>query len=194
MKNLIRELYLFVTDIFETVILALALFIVINTFVAQLHQVYGSSMLPNFKDNEYLLTDKITFRLREPQRGEIVIFKAPEAPQRDYIKRVVGLPGESLLITENHIVIYNKTHPQGIILQESYLKAGTSTDGRKTILEGVRFNIPNDSYVVLGDNREASSDSRSWGVVKRNEIIGRSLVRLWPPQELSIVARANYNE
>lgn len=191
-KKLFKELYLFITDIFETVVLALALFIVINTFVAQLHQVYGSSMLPSFKDSEYLVTDKVTYRLREPRRGEIIIFKAPEAPHRDYIKRIIGLPGEILLIENDHLIIYNATHPQGLTLKETYLRPGTLTEGKKAISEGVRFTIPTDSYVVLGDNREASSDSRTWGAVKRNEIIGRSLVRLWPPQEISLVANAHY--
>jgi signal peptidase I len=193
-KKLLKEIYLLTTDVFETVILALALFIVINTFVAQLHQVYGSSMLPGFKDSEYLVTDKVTYRFREPQRGEIIIFKAPEAPHRDYIKRIIGLPGESLLIENNQLTIYNATHPQGLVLKETYLRPGTLTEGKKAIPAGVRFTIPSDSYVVLGDNREASSDSRLWGVVKRHEIIGRSLARLWPPQEFSFVVRASYQE
>ncbi len=194
MKKIFHSLYLFVTDILETAVLAFALFIIVNVFVAQLHQVYGNSMLPDFHNGEYLLTDKVTYRLRPPERGEVIIFKAPEAPHLDYIKRIIGLPGETLMIKDNQVYVFNGTHPDGLVLKESYLKPGAVTEGKKSISEGVKFVIPPDSYVVFGDNREVSSDSRTWGVITKSEIIGRSLVRLWPPSTFTVIAHARYGE
>ncbi len=135
-------------------------------------------MLPDFHNGEYLLTDKITYRFRPPLRGEVIIFKAPEPPHRDYIKRIIGLPGETVMIKNNQVYIFNKTHPDGIILNETYLGPGAVTEGNKAIHEGVQFTVPADSYLVFGDNREVSSDSRTWGPITKAEIIGRSLVRL----------------
>ena len=192
MKSVLREIYSFVTELFETIVTALAIFIVINFFVAQLHQVYGASMYPSFKNGEYLLTDKLTYRFREPVRGEVVIFVSPEAPNKDYIKRVVGLPGESIQIKNNEVLIFNDLNPNGFVLHESYLTKGTITVGKQSIPEGVKIKIPSDSVVVFGDNREYSADSRTWGFVKLDKIIGRSLVRLWPPDAISVIAHADY--
>lgn len=195
MRKLLSNLGGFARDTIETILLALALFIVINTFVAQLYQVIGSSMLPDFHNGEYLLTDKLTYRFREPQRGEVIIFKSPESPHHDaYIKRIVALPGETLKIEDNRVTIYNHKHPEGFTLKEPYLKKETLTEGKKDITEGEPFSISPESYVVLGDNREVSSDSRTWGAITKDEIIGRSLFRLWPPNAFSYIARAEYGE
>ncbi|MEK7610922.1 MAG: signal peptidase I [Patescibacteria group bacterium] len=192
MKKIFHDLYLFISDILETVVLAFALFIVVNVFVAQLHEVYGNSMLPDFKNGEYLLTDKVTYRFRNPQRGDVIIFKSPEPPHRDYIKRVIGLPGESVTISDGKVYIYNATHPQGYQLKEDYLEPGMVTEGKTAMPNQTKYTVPADSYVVFGDNRAVSSDSRTWGAVTKSEIIGRSLVRLWPPNSFSFIAHAKY--
>ena len=192
MKKIFHDLYLFVSDILETVVLAFALFIVVNVFVAQLHEVYGNSMLPDFKNGEYLLTDKVTYRFRSPQRGDVIIFKAPEPPHRDYIKRVVGLPGESVMISDGKVYIYNATQPQGYQLKEDYLDPGMVTEGKTAMPNQTKYTVPANSYIVFGDNRAVSSDSRTWGAVTKSEIIGRSLVRLWPPNSFSFIAHAKY--
>lgn len=194
MKKLLHNFYIFITDILETVVLAFALFIVVNVFVAQLHEVYGNSMLPDFRNGEYLLTDKVTYRLRNPERGDVIIFKAPEPPHNDYIKRIIGLPGESVLLKDGNVYIFNQAHPNGFKLTESYLQPGTVTEGKNSILESAKYPVPAGSYVVFGDNRLVSSDSRSWGAIARSEIVGRSLVRLWPPKNFSFVAQAKYIE
>ncbi len=194
MKKLLSSLFETFRDFIETVFLALALFVVVNTFIAQLHQVTGNSMLPDFHDGEYLVTDKVTYRFREPKRGEVIIFKAPEAPTRDYIKRVIGLPGESVELREGRVYIYNRSHPDGFTLNETYLRPKTLTEGKKFLPAGKRYIIPPENYLVFGDNREVSSDSRTWGTVTKEEIVGRSLVRLWPPSAFTFIARAEYSE
>lgn len=194
MRKHISKFTTFVRDIIETIFLALAIFIIVNTLVAQLHQVTGNSMLPDFHHGEYLLTDKLTYKFREPKRGEVIIFKSPEPLHRDYIKRIIALPGEELLIKNGKIIIFNRTHPEGFVLPEPYLSKGTLTEAKKSIPKGVRIQVPPESYIVLGDNREVSSDSRTWGTITKDEIIGRSLIRLWPPSAFSFIARAEYGE
>lgn len=149
-------------------------------------------MYPSFKNGEYLLTDKLTYHFRQPIRGEVVIFASPEAPKKDYIKRVIGLPGESIQLKNNEVLIFNNENPEGLALRESYLTKGTITAGKQSIPEGVKIKIPSDSVAVFGDNREYSADSRTWGFVKLDKIIGRSLVRLWPPEAITVIAHADY--
>lgn len=192
MKDLLKQLGYFALDFLETIVLSFAIFVVIYVFVAQPHKVKGDSMLPNFHTGEYLLTDKISYRFRLPQRGEIVIFRYPLAPQYDYIKRVIALPNEEIEITSNSISIYNLEHPDGIVLKEPYLRENTKTTGRSNLPEGVRVKIPEKHYVVLGDNRQQSSDSREWGFISFDNIVGRVWLRYWPPQALALVPEPGY--
>ncbi len=181
-------------DTIEIITTAFALFVVVFLFVAQIHEVNGDSMLPNFHDKEYVLTDKISYKFKEPQRGEVVIFKAPPKPRDEYIKRLIGLPGEKIKIQNNKITIYNEERPEGFVLQEDYLKDGILTKGKSAIPPDVVFSIPKGEYLVLGDNREASSDSRHWGTVKKELLVGRAVFRIWPPTALSVVKHAEYKE
>ena len=106
MKDFLRSIGTFLLDTLEIITTAFAIFVVLFLFVVQIHEVNGNSMLPNFHDKEYVLTDKLTYKFREPQRGEIVIFKAPPRPRDEYIKRLIGLPGEKIKIQNNEAVSY----------------------------------------------------------------------------------------
>src|SRR5690606_17051105 len=128
--------------------------------------VKGASMEPNFYDHEYLIIDELSYRFRDPMRGEIVVFRYPRDPREYFIKRVVGLPGETVEITDGKVIISNAQYPNGLELEEEYLD-GVPTDGKKKITLGA------DEYFVLGDNRDESLDSRAFGPLTRDHIVGR---------------------
>lgn len=193
MRELLKALGSFLLDTLEIITTAFALFVVMFLFVVQIHEVRGDSMLPNFHDNEYVLTDKVTYHFREPQRGEIVIFKAPPKPRDEYIKRLIALPGEKIRVQNNQITIYNEEHPEGFVLQEDYLAPGTVSAGKTAIPPNTKVAVPDNEFVVMGDNRGASSDSRSWGPVKKGLIVGRAIIRIWPPNALSLIRHAEYD-
>ncbi len=145
-------------------------------FIIQPFIVDGPSMEPNFYDKEAILVDKVSWRVRPPARGEVVIFKAPPQPNEDYIKRIVGLPGETVAIEEGKILVNNKE------LSEVYLPSnGISTD------EYVQKTLGPGEYFVMGDNRPHSSDSRDWGAVPQKNLVGRALVIVFPLEKIGII-------
>jgi signal peptidase I len=194
MHDFIRSVGTFLLDTIEIITTAFAIFVVLFLFVAQIHEVNGDSMLPNFHNHEFVLTDKLTYKFREPQRGEVVIFKAPPRPRDEYIKRLIALPGEKVKIQNNQVIIYNAEHPEGFVLDEYYLAEGTLTQGKSTIAPNTIFTVPEGQYLVFGDNRENSSDSRQWGPVKKELLVGRAVIRIWPPTKLSVVKHAEYQK
>lgn len=194
MKDFIRSVGTFLLDTIEIVTAAFAIFVVIFLFVAQIHEVNGDSMLPNFHNKEYVLTDKLTYKFHAPQRGEVVIFKAPPKPRDEYIKRLIALSGEKIKIQNNQVIIYNEQHPEGFVLHENYLENGILTVGKSAIPPNTIISVPEGEYLVFGDNREASSDSRHWGTVGKDLIVGRAVVRIWPPTALGVVKHAEYED
>lgn len=193
MKDFIKSVGTFLLDTIEIITTAFAIFVVIFLFIAQIHEVNGDSMLPNFHDKEYVLTNKISYKFKEPQRGDVVIFKAPPKPRDEYIKRIIALPEEKIKIQNNKVIIYNEEHPEGWTLPEEYLGQGILTKGKSSIPPNTVVSLAEGEYVVLGDNREASSDSRHWGVVKKELLVGRAVFRLWPLNALSVIKHAEYN-
>ena len=179
-------------DIIEFFVSTAAVAILIYLFLTQPHEVNGSSMFPNFHDKEFLLTDKLSYRLHTPTRGDVVIFSAPSTAHCpvglncDFIKRIVGLPGEKIMVKGGRVYINNQ------LLHEPYLEDSVITypgpSSTSFLVEGVDRLIPDGSYVTLGDNRGASSDSRDWGVVARNHIVGKAWIRYWPPKVAGILA------
>ena len=163
-----REFFL---SLLEFVLLLLLVILPIRFFLFEPFLVRGQSMEPNFHNFDYLIIDKLTYHFRNPQRGEVVVFKPPFDDHVYYIKRVIGLPGEKIEIEESKIVIFNKEHPQGFVLNEDYLK-GHYTLGK------IEVNLGPDEYFVLGDNREVSYDSRKWGPVKRERISGKVVLQI----------------
>lgn len=157
---------------------AVALAALIQAFIIRPFIVSGSSMDPNIKDKEYLIVDEVSYRAREPRRGEVIVFKAPPEPGKYYIKRIIGLPGDTVHIKNGIITITNDEHPKGFTLDEPYI-VHESAD------EDVEY-VPEGSYFVMGDNRSGSYDSRGWGPLPEENIRGRALLRLLP------LSRINY--
>ena len=174
-----------ILDLLESFVIALLIFVVMYTFVAQPHRVSGDSMLPNFHDREFILTEKVSYRFSSPKRGDVIVLKYPENPDADYIKRIIGLPNEKLLISNGTIFINDEP------ISEIYLPRSLNTNGSSIIKEGVAYTIPDDEYVVMGDNRNKSSDSRSWGTVPEKLIVGKAFFVYWPMTDFGFVTMAS---
>ena len=166
-------IFLFIIEVLQIVIISSAIIIPIRYFLVQPFYVKGASMEPNFYDHEYLIIDELSYRFREPERGEIIVFRYPRDPSQFFIKRVIGLPGETVEITGGNVIMFNTEHPNGIKLDESYL-SGVSTNGKD------RVTLSENEFYVLGDNRDESLDSRSFGPIHRSDVIGRVWVRGLP--------------
>ena len=171
-ENSVWELVKFAT-------LALAIVIPIRTFIAQPFIVSGSSMVPTFLDGQYLIVEEITYKFGGPHRGDVVIFKYPKDTTKFFIKRIIGLPGEHIEIKGSVITITNDQHPNGFVLDEPFVKNVSFNDISK--------DIGTDEYWVMGDNRNASSDSRIWGTVPKNLLVGRAFARLLPIKNADVL-------
>ncbi len=164
-----------ILEIVRFSLIALIIVIPIRMFIAQPFIVSGASMEETFQSGEYLIVDQLSYQFHTPNRGDVIVFRYPNDPSKFFIKRVIGLPGETIAIDGNVVTITNEVSPNGIILDEPYIK---SMDNGTTMTEklGAR------EYFVMGDNRDQSSDSRVWGVLQEERIIGRAFLRLFPPQ------------
>lgn len=170
---MIKEILFFIWDVVKIAIIALLIVIPIRIFVFQPFFVRGVSMEPNFRNYDYLIVDQISYRFSEPKRGDVVVFRKPNNTSERFIKRVIGLSGESLIIEENKVFI--KLEEQSFYLDESaYLPAEIITPG---IIE---ITLGSGEYFVLGDNRPYSYDSRTFGKITKEHIIGKVGFRLWP--------------
>ena len=183
---MLKNFLVFFADIFETIIVALAVFLLVYFFLIQPHRVQGDSMLPNFKHGELILTDKISFRIREPQIGDVIVFRAPQDSGKDFIKRIVGLPSETIELSRGQILV------NGNAITESYLGTNSQTLSGAFLKEGTKVTIGDGEYFVLGDNRNHSSDSREWGTIKKSEIVGRAFIIYWPPPSFALVPQIQF--
>lgn len=173
---------------YTVVALGLALFI--RFFVAAPYVVSGQSMDPNFEDWNYLIVDRVTYDIGDPQRGDVVVFDLPQEGGRSLIKRIIGLPGETVVLAGQSVSIINDKHPEGFALDEPYLDP-KNLEGQNDM----RMTLAADEYFVLGDNRRVSADSRIWGTLPREKIVGRALVRLYPLDQIGILpGEARYDE
>lgn len=180
--SILRKIYNFLIDTIQTFLLAAAVFLVIYAFLLRPFEVKGDSMYPNFKDGEYILTNLISLRLGNPKIGDVVVFKAPNDKEKDYIKRVVGLPGDTVSMKDGNVYV------NGVEFDESkFLKPDIQTSVGAFLAEGQEATVPEDSFFVLGDNRPYSSDSREWGFVRKSDLIGISFFVYWPLGEMQIV-------
>lgn len=155
----------------------------VRYFLFKPFYVKGQSMEPNFYEHDYLIIDEISYRFRTPVRGEIIVFRSP-VNEDYYLKRVVGLPGERVKIEDNKIVIFNLENPQGLVVNETYLNEST--------VGSVNITLTNDQYFVMGDNRDASYDSRRFGPIEKNAIVGKVWLRGWPFNRLSTFSSPSY--
>ncbi len=183
---LLKKLGDFFLDIIEVVVFAIAIFLFVYLLVLQPHKIKGTSMEPNFPDGEYLLTDKVTYRFGEPKRGDVVVFEAPQSNGEEFIKRIIAQPGETISIRDYKIYIDGKP------LVEDYLPLDIPTRPGSFLKNDESVTVPVENYFVLGDNRNASSDSRTWGFVSKDKISGRAWIIYWPPQSVGFVDKVNY--
>lgn len=182
MKELLLDLF----DILKTIIIVLVAAFVIRFFLIQPFVVEGISMEPNFSDKEYLIVNKLSYYVSQPKRGDVVVFAAPNNPKVDYIKRIIGLPGENIKIQNNTIYI------NGQKLDEFYLENEEKTlisQDPKFILER---QLGQDEYFALGDNRDHSSDSRDWGILPKTNIIGKAWVSVYPWELFGLIKKPQY--
>jgi signal peptidase I len=157
----------------------LLILIPIRLFVAEPFLVYGSSMDPTFHSGDYLIVDEISYKISPPKRGDIVVFKPPYDDTRHFIKRIVGLPGETVQVDGENIIIFNTEYPYGLTLNEPYIRFQSD--------KKVKIDLKNDEYFVAGDNRSVSFDSRSWGALPSSNITGKALMRLYPFDSMGIL-------
>lgn len=167
-------LVLFLRELVETFALALVLFLIIRVGV-QSYRIEGQSMEPNFHDGEYLLVNKLAYRLGEYERGDVIVFHYPNDPSKDYIKRIIGLPGDTVEIRDGRLYI------NGTLVDEPYptMPMPMRNEPPVTVQPGTLF--------VMGDNRPASSDSRSWGLLDQKFVIGKAWIAIWPYQAWDII-------
>jgi signal peptidase I len=193
-------------EIIKTIV-GVALFVVFfRFFIIQPFYIIGSSMLPDFHEGEYLFIDEASYHLKSPGRGEVVVFRHPDqqctafvknnkflktvvqGPCKSYIKRVIGLPGETVIIRDGKVTIINDENPNGFVLTEDYIESGVKTLGNQEV------KLSDGEFFVLGDNRQpnASSDSREWGPLTKDYIIGKAWLRLLPATDIGFIQTAKY--
>lgn len=180
--SIVKQIIEFVMDILETIVFIGSLFIVIYLFIMQPNQVKGASMEPTFHTSEYILTSKITYKFRSPQRGDVIVFKSPKNPDIDYIKRIIGLPGDTIVIKDGGDVYVNNN-----LIGEIYISARTNLWEGGFSKEAVPVTIPPDQLFVMGDNRPRSSDSREFGTIEMTSIIGQVFYRYFPSNKIGFI-------
>jgi signal peptidase I len=162
----------FIIDVLETILLSLLLFLAINAVSARI-RVDGFSMEPTLHSGEYVIVNKVTYYLDDPERGDIVVFHFPRQPDQEYIKRIIGLPGDQVRIDDSFVYVNDR------MLDEPYINADPAYDGSWT--------VPDGQFFVLGDNRNNSSDSHNWGFVPVEFVIGKAVFVYWPPTQWGII-------
>lgn len=187
----------FIFEVVKIFILALIIIIPVRVFLFQPFFVQGASMEPNFENNEYLIVNEFGYKKTEAnvdgwhiftldpfkkiERQSVVVFRYPKNRSQYFIKRIIGLPGEKVEIREGKVIVYNRENPDGFVLDESsYLPSGIKTQGDRVMA------LKDDEYFVMGDNRMFSSDSRTWGPVKQADVIGKTLLRAWPLDKITV--------
>ena len=181
-----RNFFASLLEIVEIAVIAIVAVFLVRTFLVQPFLVSGSSMVPNFSNGDYVLVDELTYRIRPPERGEVAVFHDPEDYSTYFIKRIIGLPNEKVTIASDTITVVNAQNPQGFVLDESYLPKGLVTSGANT------YTLSSSTYLMLGDNRPESYDSRSWGLLPATNIVGMVRIRLWPLNAMTAFAAPRY--
>jgi len=176
-RKLVHVVYEFV----ESFVISASVFVVVYLFLMQPHQVKGSSMFPTFKDKEYLLTDKVTYRMRQPKNGDVIVFKAPINESFDFIKRIIATPGQAVSVKDGFVYVDDQK------LDEFYLPSEYVTVPGQFLSEGESYTVQTGEVMAFGDNRDHSSDSRDWGPVPYRNIVGRVFFRYWPAEAAGLV-------
>ncbi len=181
-----RKFFASFLEVLEIAVIAVVAVFIIRTYFIQPFLVSGSSMTPNFSNGNYVLVDELTYRFRPPERGEVVVLHDPQDYSTYFIKRIIGLPNERVTVKNDVVTVYNAAHPQGFVLHETYLPSDVPTTGTYDVT------LSSSTYLLFGDNRPASYDSRSWGPLPASDIVGLVRVRLWPLNDLTAFAAPTY--
>lgn len=176
-----------VFDFLQGIVVVLAILVMIYLFIVSPQEINGASMEPNFHNGEYILTNKILYKFREPERGDVVIFKSPRNKEIDYIKRIIGLPGEAVTLKGNTLYVNNQP------VAEPYLEPGVTIFGGSFLQEGKTIVVPDGTYFVVGDNRPHSSDSREFGSIAKEDFIGVAFLRYFPFDRAGVLPHPTYS-
>lgn len=180
--EILKKIYNIFIDIAQTFLMAASIFLVIYIFILRPFQVSGDSMYPTFKNGEYILTNLIGLRFASPQRGDVIVFKAPTDNEKDFIKRIIGIGGDTVMLQKGKVFL------NGTQLDESaYLASDVQTYPGSFLLEGQSTTVPEGSYFVMGDNRPFSSDSREWGYLPGKDLEGVSFFVYWPLNSMRVI-------
>lgn len=180
--EILKKIYNFTIDTMQTILLAASIFLVVYIFLFRPFQVSGESMYPTFKNQEYILTNLIVLKFADPKKGDVIVFHAPPDPEKDFIKRIVGLPGDTVSLKEGLVYVNNTK-----VNESPYLKSDVKTYGGSFLKENIPVTVPDKNYFVMGDNRPFSSDSREWGLLPKDKIIGQSLFVYWPVNHMRLI-------
>ncbi len=175
--KILRAIFFFVMEIMETIVFIGSLFIVMYLFIVQPNQVKGVSMDYTFASGDYIFTSKITYKFRGYQRGDIIVFKSPKNPDIEYIKRIIGLPGDTVLVEDKQVFVND------ILIDEPYIADATVLWENGFTVNGVPYTVPDGYLYVMGDNRPRSSDSREFGPITFESVVGQVFYRYLPPQK-----------
>ncbi|OGG11081.1 signal peptidase I [Candidatus Gottesmanbacteria bacterium RBG_13_45_10] len=184
--GVIKRIVAAIFDFLQGIVVVLAILVMIYLFIMSPQEINGASMEPNFHNGEYILTNKVLYKFREPVRGDVVIFKSPQNKEVDYIKRIIGLPGETVKLQNNTFYV------NGQKVDESYLAPGVIVYGGSYLAEGQEIVVPPGTYFVSGDNRPHSSDSREFGPIALGDFIGVAFFRYWPISQMGAIKRPAY--
>lgn len=180
-RNFFDNLGGYFIELIETIVIFGAIFAAIYLFVAQFHKVSGSSMVPTLHNGDFIVTEKISYRFTNPKHGDIIVLKNPQNESEDFIKRIIAVPGDTVQVTNNKVYLNNQP------LKEDYLPSGTITRPGSYLTENLSVKVDNNKYIVFGDNREHSSDSRAWGTITKEEIVGRAFFRYFPFEDIGLL-------
>ncbi len=168
------------SELIKFAVYAALIVIPLRLFIAEPFIVSGASMVPTFQNGQYLIVDELSYRLGDINRGDVVVFHYPNDTKKYFIKRMIGLPGETVTINDSGVKITNTAHPDGFMLNEPYISSAPPHQ------DPIKVTLQADEYYVLGDNRPFSSDSRVWGTVPKKDLVGRTIIRLFPLNLISI--------
>ena len=184
--NFIKKAVAAFFDFLQGIVVIMAIMVMIYLFIMSPQEISGASMEPNFHNGEYILTNKIIYKFKEPIRGDVIIFKSPKNKEVDFIKRIIGLPGDTVSLHDNALYVNNEK------VIEPYLTPGVVIFGGSYLREGEEITVPEGMYFVAGDNRPHSSDSREFGPIPKEDFIGKAFLRYWPFSEFGLVPHPAY--